>query len=253
MADPNCPICNGTGLKIIERGGLSGAETCGCRRSMRTEEVLETANIPSNYWGATLASFNWGASPMEQGGLAQVKTVVEGYVRNFPVVPQPGLMFVGDTGSGKTHLAIAVLKLLITEKHFDGLFFDYQNLLDRIRSGYDANSGASDREAYRSALDASVLLIDDLGAHRVTDWVEDTVTSIITHRCNHKKFTIVTTNLRDPASTEKKEKHKTPSGVVIYEKTLADMIGVRARSRLFEMCKVIQMPAIQDYRVKDQR
>ena len=48
------------------------------------------------------------------------------------------------------------------------------------------------------ALDAEVLLLDDLGAHRVTDWVEDTVTSIITYRCNNRKPLIATTNLPDP-------------------------------------------------------
>ncbi len=49
-----------------------------------------------------------------------------------------------------------------------------------------------------TALDADVLLLDDLGAHRVTDWVEDIVTSIITYRCNHRKPLIATTNLPDP-------------------------------------------------------
>ena len=48
------------------------------------------------------------------------------------------------------------------------------------------------------ALDAEVLLLDDLGAHRVTEWVEDTVTSIITYRCNNRKPLIATTNLADP-------------------------------------------------------
>ena len=67
----------------------------------------------------------------------------------------------------------------------------------KIRSGYDAASGTSDREAYRAALEAEVLVLDDLGAHRVTEWVEDTVTSIITYRCNHRKPLIATTNLPD--------------------------------------------------------
>ena len=47
------------------------------------------------------------------------------------------------------------------------------------------------------ALDTEVLLLDDLGAHRVTDWVEDTVTSIVTYRCNNRKALIATTNLPD--------------------------------------------------------
>ena len=92
----------------------------------------------------------------------------------------------GRPGTGKTHLAVAALRAIM-EKGFEGLFFDYQNLLDRIRSSYDPTSQTSDKEAYRVAMDKEVLLLDDLGAHRVTDWVDDTVTSIITARCNHQK------------------------------------------------------------------
>jgi DNA replication protein DnaC len=125
---------------------------------------------------------------------------VKSFARDFPAVDPPGLLLVGDPGSGKTHLAVGAMKALLDKGH-ECLFFDYQNLLDRIRSGYDATSGGSDREAYRSALDAEVLVLDDLGAHRVTEWVEDTVTAIITYRCNHRKPLIATTNLPDPDAT----------------------------------------------------
>src|SRR6185503_20079372 len=121
---------------------------------------------------------------------------VKNYVRDFPNEIRPGLLLIGDPGSGKTHLATAALRKII-EKGFEGLFCDYQNLLDRIRSGYVANSNSADKEAYRVALDSEVLLLDDLGAHRVTDWVEDTVTSIVTHRCNNRRALIATTNLPD--------------------------------------------------------
>ena len=103
----------------------------------------------------------------------------------------------GRPGTGKTHLAVAAFRAILA-KGFEGLFFDYQNLLDRIRSSYDPTSQTSDKETYRVAMDKEVLLLDDLGAHRVTDWVEDTVTSIITARCNHRKPLIATTNLIDP-------------------------------------------------------
>jgi DNA replication protein DnaC len=49
------------------------------------------------------------------------------------------------------------------------------------------------------ALDAEILLLDDLGARRSSEWVEDTVAAIITHRCNVKKPLIATTNLPDSA------------------------------------------------------
>jgi DNA replication protein DnaC len=96
-------------------------------------------------------------------------------------------------------------------------------------------------------------MLDDLGAHRVTEWVEDIVTSIITYRCNHKKPLIATTNVPDPEITGKIVDYTGAGGVAVYKKTLAEAIGTRARSRLFEMCKVIRMPATEDYRVKHAR
>jgi len=129
-------------------------------------------------------------------------------------------------------------------KGHEGLFFDYQTLLDRIRSGYSKESGISDKEAYRVALDCEILLLDDLGAHRVTDWVEDTVTAIVTHRCNHRKTLIATTNLTDS------ERAAPNAGKMDYRISLTDRIGQRARSRLFEMCTVIRMPLVEDYRLR---
>ena len=172
---------------------------------------------------------------------------VRTYVREYPNLPKPGLMFMGAPGTGKTHLAVAVLRGLIA-RGFEGVFFDFQNLLDRIRSGYDQASGMMDKEAYRTALDAEILLLDDLGARRVTDWVEDTVTSIVTHRCNNKRPTLITTNLRDP---EAGDQRGTGLQEGLYSKYfLEERIGMRARSRLFEMCRLIRMPAVEDYRIR---
>jgi DNA replication protein DnaC len=175
---------------------------------------------------------------------------VRSFVREFPALERPGLLLCGDTGTGKTHLAVAALKAIIDKGH-EGIFFDYQNLLDRIRSSYDKTSGSSDRETYRSAMDAEVLLLDDLGSHRVTEWVEDTVTSIVTYRCNHRKPLIATTNL-SPDDTGPAA-YTTPGGTDVNRKTLSEAIGQRARSRLFEMCRVVRMPAVEDYRVKRAR
>lgn len=242
-----CDRCQGTGWVIVEREDISGAEKCDCALVGRSQRIERGAGIPPAYQNASFDNFVLPMdNPMARSGLGTLLLTVKNFVREFPNGDRPGLLLVGDTGTGKTHLAVAVLRSLIS-RGFDGVFFDYQQLFEKIRAGYDEMSGSSDKEAYRTALEAEILLIDDLGAHRYKEWVEDTITSIITYRCNHRKPLIATTNLPDD---ERIPDFKTAGNTTVYKKTLADVIGGRSRSRLHEMCKVVRMPAVEDYRLR---
>jgi DNA replication protein DnaC len=250
MAKPDCKHCGGTGWIVVVRDGISAADRCSCVAESRAEELTQRSQIPENYRHVSFETFNiLQDNPIARDALSDAFLAVNSFARGFPDIPKPGLLLVGPPGTGKTHLAVAALQVLIARGH-EGIFFDYQNLLERIRAGYSEALGTSSREAYQVALEAEILMLDDLGAHRVTDWVEDTVTAIVTYRYNHRKPIIATTNLTDPdMGGTLFEKSALPGGHS-YKTTLQERIGERARSRLFEMCRIVRIPNIEDYRIK---
>ncbi len=249
MAKTDCEFCGGTGWAVAEQDGTTTAQRCTCLAATRAEQLEGRAQIPKKYRDASLENFYVPRdNPIASAEMQRIKAIVGGYAQEYPALSKPGLLLAGPTGTGKTHLAVAVLRSLIARGH-QATFFDYQNLLETIRSGYNETLGTSNREAYHIALETEILLLDDLGAHRVTEWVQDTVTSIVTYRYNHRKPLIATTNLSDPniggPLVEKSDLSRTHS----VRTTLEERIGERARSRLFEMCKVVQTWALEDYRV----
>ncbi len=248
-----CPVCGGTGWKMVTKDGLDGAERCDCLSADRGNRLLAKAAIPPIFKNASFDNFSTlPENPVAHRSLQTAASVAAAYAREFPYgTKKQGLLFIGDPGTGKTHLAVSVLKRLMA-RGFECVFFDYQNLLERLRSSYDSASGSAHREAYQFALDCEVLLLDDLGAHRVSDWVEDTITSLITYRYNNNKAVIATTNLRDPEAGDA----PIPGGIggdVGSRYYLTERIGSRARSRLFEMCRVISTRGVEDYRIRKGR
>ena len=91
------------------------------------------------------------------------------------------------------------------------------------------------------ALDSEVLLLDDLGAHRVTDWVQDTVTSIVTHRCNNQKPLIATTNLARRRSWGSRTTQKTTHRRRISHARCASTSGIAPARDFLKCATVIRM------------
>jgi DNA replication protein DnaC len=154
---------------------------------------------------------------------------------DYPAVER-GLLLMGPVGVGKTHLSVAVLRELIDKKSIPSLFYQFGALLKEIQNSYNPISQTSELKVLEPVFEAEVLVLDELGASKPTDWVRDTMMQIINTRYNDRKLTIFTTNYLDARRADRDE-------------TLEDRIGTRLRSRLFEMCKTIHIEG-EDYRRK---
>jgi DNA replication protein DnaC len=255
IANDTCPICGGTGWQTIERGKKREAVRCECRVKDRGERLLAAAHIPARYQHCELSSFQYDPDDKGQKSIIEAKTFAGRFVEDYPV-EKTGLLFVGSVGVGKTHLAVGIIKDLIREKGIRCVFCDYRELLKSIQNSYNPQVQATEMEILRPVFDAEVLVLDELGAVRSTEWVFDTVNYVLNSRYNDNKTTIITTNFPDgPEDTGAEiDNLRSPSAAerAARRETLGDRIGERMRSRLHEMCKKVEMEG-PDFRQHSKR
>ncbi len=240
------------GVRVMDLpGGGRVVETCECQATERVGRLLRRAAIPARYEHCSLESYDagyFGADP----SLAQAFMMARHFVDGYPATTAGrGLLLTGSIGVGKTHLAVGILQSLIMEKGVRGLFCDYRELLKEIQHSYNPQVATTEMEILGPVFDAEVLVLDELGASKPTDWVWDTVALVLNSRYNDKKTTLITTNYPDlqPGGISEGNGTRTAGAAAraARDETLGDRIGERMRSRLAEMCVVVEMRG-EDFR-----
>ncbi len=226
QAAPACPHCYGTGMEVIAG---RGARRCRCREQSTQSKLLEAARIPRRYAHCTLQNY-LKTSKSQWRAVQEASKILDSYVAGKV---EQGLLFMGPVGVGKTHLSVSILRGLI-EQGVGCLFYEFGALLKEIQDSYNPVSQTSELRVLSPVYQAEVLVLDELGASKPTDWVRDTMQQIIGTRYNDRRLTIFTTNYLDVRRNQTDE-------------TLEDRVGVRLRSRLFEMCKTVHIDG-EDFR-----
>jgi DNA replication protein DnaC len=221
-----CSFCSGTKWEFVPDKGV---RPCRCRDDERRLRLCNAANLPRLYEGCTLSNYKPAL-----GNVSQLRAFNQSYrlVESYPGDGR-GLLLMGSCGVGKTHLAVGVLRGLI-DRGARCLFYDFGALLKAIQSSYGANNGTSESDILAPVFEAEVLVLDELGAAKPTEWVLDTMLHIIRARYNDRRLTIFTSNYLDECAGRDSE-------------TLEDRIGVRLRSRLYQMCQTVVIDG-DDYR-----
>jgi DNA replication protein DnaC len=236
-----CSLCEGTGWKSVSIGSERRVTRCDCRLLARTQALLAAARIPKRYEHCELSNFESDGPHLL---LASSRLAAGKFVEEYPV-DNTGLLLIGNIGVGKTHLAVGIIKELILSKGIACLFYDYRELLKQIQNSYNDSVKATELEVLRPVFETEVLVLDELGAVKPTEWVWDTVSLILNARYNDNRTTIITTNF---PNLGERERHRN-SGIRSFEaakysaekETLGDRIGERMLSRLHEMCRIIEM------------
>ncbi|MFH0899050.1 MAG: AFG1/ZapE family ATPase [Pseudomonadota bacterium] len=204
--DAKCPTCGGDGYRRVLSGEDPSKIACSCEYGITWNIAQADAAdlLPPRFRAARLADF--GETTVKAVGTIQPEKGV-------------GLLIHGTVGTGKTHLVAAfIYSLLERVSYSDVLFVTMPDLLDRIRTSY--NAPIRD-DVLERALSVPVLVLDDLGKEKITDWVLEKVYQIVNRRYNYQLTTICTTN-------------KAPSQLARH---LNDAIA----SRLMEMCRVVKL------------
>jgi DNA replication protein DnaC len=230
------------------KGGGSMAVACDCGLQERSLRVMERARIPKRYEHCDFESYvtdltdgkTWTAQHAQS--LKQAKLLTQALVREYPGSAERGLLLMGPSGVGKTHLAVSALKELIKRGHA-GLFCDYRELLKEIQGSYNPASETTEMKILEPIRIAEILVLDDLGASKPSAWVLDIIGLVLNARYNEKRVTILSTNYYDETLGSVEPSGRLPGGqrVAVKEDTLADRIGARMRSRLFEMSRTVEV------------
>ena len=233
----SCQICQDTGWVVEQTEKGPVARRCKCFDEKQVRLLLKQARIPRRYEDCTLENYE-----IHHPSQADALKISKKFVKNFPA-QEVGLLYIGPCGVGKTHLAVAVIRELIIQKGAYCVFYDFRELIRDIQNSYTPDSGVSETEILAPVFNCEILVLDELGAKRPTAWVEETIFYIINYRYNQKRMTIFTSNYLDIEEEPDRREQYYKKG----DETLVDRVGVRLRSRLYEMCKVVNI-AGEDYR-----
>jgi DNA replication protein DnaC len=225
-----CSLCDDTGWKILESDGMRRVERCDCWRDALATRLIAEARIPPRYVRCDLSNLVL----YENERLKRAVKAAQQFAESFPVVER-GLFLDGPPGIGKTHIAVAILKRVIQRIGARGLFYDTRELLRIIRSTFNPVTRTAEMDVLQPVMQAELLVLDDLGAEKTSEWVEETMNLIVNTRYNERRPTIFTSNYEDLPDEEGDPQ------------SLKARVGFRIHSRLHEMCDFLEYDGA-DYR-----
>lgn len=242
MNEEGCELCGGRGW-IVDLA-TNQARRCTCHSTRVRSRRVDDLGIPPKYQGCRLTNFILVGDGNAREQLSAARRSCELYVEEFLELDgsprETGLIFVGPSGGGKTHLAVAVLIELAEQYGVQGRFVDFTGLVADIQATFRSDSTRNQADLLRPLQEADIVVVDELGARRSSPFVFDTLYLLINGRYMARRPTLFTSNyyLTSEADGD-------PSDGA---QTLAGRVPDSLISRLHQMAEPVVLGAVDDFR-----
>ncbi len=202
-SENQCPVCDGHGwverrvpLRHPDFGELF---PCRCREQAADQERMQRLQRYSGLTKEmlnrmTFETFNVRRHDLDREGQGYLERAFIA-ATTFATHPEGWLLVTGEHGSGKTHLAVAVVERCIRNGH-PALFTFVPDLLDHLRATYSPNSPVQYDQLFEQVKSTPLLILDDLGAETSTPWAKEKLYQLVVHRHNTRLPTMITTYLK---------------------------------------------------------
>ena len=154
-------------------------------------------------------------------------------------IEKKGLILVGNNGGGKTHLACSIANKLI-ENGIPVIYGTLINLFAELRNSYDTYNNISEMEIIKLYENVDLLIIDDLGKEKPSEWGLEKLFTIVNSRYENNLPVIITTNYNQNSLVER----LSLNGEIETAKSII--------SRLYEMCYLVKIDDI-DHRIQKKK
>lgn len=184
-----CPICRDTGY-------VGGSKVCSCLKEELIKATIASSRIGNLIEKQSFDNFELGIYEKDERIYKRMKNnleVAKRFVENFRTEPG-NLLFVGKTGTGKTHLSTAIAREII-KSGFDVIYDTTQNIMSDFETDRFKNAYSQAEPLAEKYLKCDLLIMDDLGTEFATPFTVSCIYNLINTRQNRGLSTIISTNL----------------------------------------------------------
>jgi len=239
--------CDGSGTIIYRRdNGTEYMTFCKCREYNQLLHEIKTAKIPEDYFHKTLKDFQTNIyQSVDSIKLAKyAQKAASRYVESFSEMVKMGkglYLYSKTKGSGKTLLSIIIIYELMLKYKVKPLYISVVNILNELKNTFQQKE-MNFYDLIQSFKQADVLVMDDLGVEKTTDWSEEILTQILDERMSHKKPTIITSNMpiaaleqKYPAGRIKSRVEKITFPVPMPEESIRTILSKQENDKIAKM------------------